>query len=128
MKKLLTLFLVIVTLCGAFATSVVADTTSYYFNLGGGMTDMTKRTLKAGGSVYETKYYVRPTLFSREQNYKVEPHRIVSENSRPAVGKTQTIYYKNINKSSPYPYGTFCPANNYYYLLRLPIPEMGFAP
>lgn len=116
MKKIVKLLLIIAVLCGICTVTVSADTTSYYFNLGGGVTDMTKRTLKAGGSVYEAAYYVRPTKFSRKQNYMVRPHRIITENNRPAVGGNVTIYHKNLNITKGYAYGAACPANYYYYL------------
>lgn len=117
MKKIFRLLLLIGALCSISAVTVSADTTTYYFNLGGGQTDMTKRTLKAGGSSYANAYYVRPTKFSRNQNYKVEPHRIVTETNRPAVGSWRTIYYKNNNVLGTYSYDKgSCPANYYYYL------------
>ena len=116
-KKVLKVLLIIGALCSIGVVSASADTTRYYFNLGGGQTDMTKRTLKAGGSSYASAYYVRPTKFSRKQNYKVEPHRIVTETRRPAVGSWRTIYYKNKNVLGTYSYNKgSCPANYYYYL------------
>lgn len=117
MKKLIRLLLILGIFSCVYAVTVSADTSTYYFNLGGGQTDMTKRTLKAGGAVYESVYYVRPTYFSRKQNYKVEPHRIVTETSRPAVGGVRTIYHSNVNITGKYSYYSgACPANYYYYL------------
>lgn len=116
MKRFFRTFLIIAALCSMFAVTVAADTTKYYFNLSGGETDMTKRTVKAGGGDYEAVYYVRPTHFSRNQNYKVRPHRIITENNRPKVGDTKTIYWYNKDKLSTFAYTAACPANNYYYL------------
>ncbi|MDO4273539.1 MAG: hypothetical protein Q4D16_07715 [Eubacteriales bacterium] len=116
MKRLLKILLFVVTLCNVFAVTVSADTTDYYFNLGGGTTDATKRTMKAGGSAYESIYYVRPTYFSRNQNYKVQPHRIITESNKPAVGGFVTIYWSNNNVLKKYTYGGACPSNYYYYL------------
>lgn len=116
MKKILGIFFLAIVLYSICTTSVMADTTDYYFNLGGGVTDMTKRTLKAGGSAYEAYYYVRPTYFSRNQNYKVQPYRIITETNRRSVGGFSTIHYYNKNELYKIKYGSACPSGDYYYL------------
>lgn len=116
MRKIIKVLLVFVTMCSVFTVPVSAESTDFYFDLGGGVSDLTKRTLKAGGDVYEKLYYVRPTYFSRKQDYKIRPFRIVREEVRPAVGDYRTIYYKNLNVSKSYAYSGYCPEGDYYFL------------
>lgn len=117
MKKVIMVLTALVALFCVDATTIFADTNPYYFDLlTNARTDLTKRTQKAGGSLYESKYYVTPTYFSANQNYKVEPYRIVAEKDHRLVGGKVTIYWSNVDIGKSYAYSGSCPANYYYYL------------
>lgn len=95
-----------------------AQTTSYYFDLDVAQSDLTKRTIKDGGSDYEAKYYVTPTVFSSIQNYTVYAYRINADETRVGVSGPGTISadYKDIPHIFNYFGMTYAPEGYYYYL------------
>ena len=91
-----------------------ADTTDYYFNLQVNTSDISKRTLKAGGSVYEKCFYVRPTYFSKNVRYHGGSFLL---DTHSQYGVDITISPSDRNKLLSCSYYKDPPSGKYYYLL-----------
>lgn len=105
-------------LIGGISIISYAQTSSYYFDLDVAQSDLTKRTLKDGGSDYEARFYVTPTKFSSAQNYTVYAYRINSDETRTGVsnGGVVSCQLKDIPHIFSYLGMTYAPAGYYYYL------------
>lgn len=119
MKNLWKVLICTTLICCLCASSALAVTSSFYFNLSTYTTDMTLRTQKDGGSDYERYYYVTPTTIQYDKNFSVTPWRIVTESNHVQVGEEATILYKNRNVLHKIQYGISAsvPAYDNYYLI-----------
>lgn len=91
-----------------------AQTTSYYFNLEVNKSDISKRTLKAGGSDYEAIFYVTPTYFDNNVRYHAASFYLDTQ-TQYGVDITLTKNMTNVRQTGSY-YIT-PPSGKYYYLV-----------
>ena len=116
-KKLLALGLCMITLLstGILAHAETKDFTLTVNNTGYQQDNLSKRTLKAGGSAYENKCYVRATSFHGTGTVYVQSIKLndtgIHSKEEIALGSASSV---NVRKDKEY--NKYAPSGEYYYL------------
>ncbi|MGF0032343.1 hypothetical protein ACQRBN_05190 [Bariatricus sp. SGI.154] len=115
-RRKLAFFLAAITLITGLWAGLMtthAQTTDYYFNLTVNTSDISKRTVKAGGSAYETIFYVTPTYFNRNIRYHAASFYL---DTHSQYGVDITLTKAQTNQTVTGRYYITPPSNKYYYL------------